>query len=106
MLKKPDDPVLVSRLEKKLNEYVGRLNNKKKENPSLEHSDVLKTGSAYKTMVLGKVLRNEYVDTNELYDYLDKRMGGIDKTAYEGAVNVIDDYINNGGKNTIGGTGY
>ncbi len=105
-LKKPDDPVQLGKLENKLNEYIGELRNKKKENPGVSYNDLLNTGSGYKAMVLGKVMFNEIVDTDRLAKDLERKINGFDRITYNSAVDDVGGYINNEGKNTIGGTGY
>ncbi|MFW6013537.1 MAG: hypothetical protein ACOCQG_00020 [Candidatus Nanoarchaeia archaeon] len=106
IIKKPEDATLVNRLEKKLNEYKGRIDKKQEKSPQTPYNELLNTGSGYKAMILGNVLFNERADTDRLYKNLESKMGGIDKIAYNNAVGVINDYINNEGRNTIGGTGY
>ena len=102
----PKDEVLKGKLERKLEEYKGRL---EKLDDGYKHPELIRRcniDSEYKIAVLERLLADGEVNTHAVSLELHKKYGIIDIEAFNNAAGVIEDYCMTGGiKNTYGGTG-
>lgn len=94
----PDDHPRKEQLERKLEEYRGRL--KPSESPESQMLTICQIS------ILEKLLGNNEVITSDLSQELIKEYGELfNLTLFNNACNVIIDYCNTGGQNVWGGTG-
>ncbi len=95
----PKDKVIISQLEKKLEEYEKRINQYRA--PELQMDPICKIS------ILQNLLDKGFVIPSELDLEMKKNYGsGFSDTTFKNAICVIKDYIKTGGKNLRGGTGF
>jgi len=102
ILKLPQDEDLVRKLQGKLLEYAGRIEEHKYQHPELNNYIVL--NSTYKAIILTKLLREGQVNSWDLSMQMHKKMGPLDVDLFDRCYGVISSYIVDP-KNIIGGTG-
>jgi len=102
ILKLPQDEDLVRKLQGKLLEYAGRIEEHKYQHPELNNYIVL--NSTYKAIILTKLLREGQVNSWDLSMQMHKKMDPLDVDLFDRSYGVISSYIVNP-KNIIGGTG-
>lgn len=106
----PEDELGRRTLKDKLEEYRGRLEEIKKQNPYM-HPELIRRisgrgrGLGYRIDILESLLEHGELDTHQFSLELKKRDGFFDVENYNTAVAIIDDYCKTGGKNITGGTG-
>ena len=102
VIKLPDDPTRRKQLEKKLEEYKGRLD-------SFQHPELqmrLHPHSKCKELVLQKLLQDSEVNTPQYSLELAQEFGdAFDVEEFADACGVINDYCETGGQRNNGGTG-
>ncbi|KKQ80601.1 MAG: hypothetical protein UT02_C0005G0012 [Parcubacteria group bacterium GW2011_GWC2_38_7] len=108
----PNDPGLQARLEAKLAEYKTRVEPERakaiKEGINIE-SMIARfiTRTTYKIEVLTRLLETGTVDVEALRKEISERDGDIYvEKEFDTACAVMNDYCENGGRNTVGGTGF
>jgi len=103
----PKDESIKRALEAKLDEYRGRLDRMRKQEPFM-HPELFTRANAhsvYKCAILERLLDKGEVDTPAFSLELQKLHGFFDALNYDDAAAVIDDYCMTGGSNVNGGTG-
>lgn len=99
----PDQPEVLSRLQKKISEYQNRLMQKN----GSEHPEALySTLTGYKAVIAQRLTQRGQVDTYALSKELQEEYGYVDSLAFNNAAGVIEDYCRTGGKNVRKGTGF
>ena len=102
ILKLPQDEDLVRKLQGKLLEYAGRIEEHKYQHPELNNNIVL--NSTYKAIILTKLLREGQVNSWDLSKQMHKKMSPLDVNLFDRCYGVIGSYIVDP-NNVIGGTG-
>ena len=102
ILKLPQDEDLVRKLQGKLLEYAGRIEEHKYQHPELNNYIVL--NSTYKAIILTKLLREGQVNSWDLSKQMHKKMSPLDVNLFDRCYGVIGSYIVDP-NNVIGGTG-
>jgi len=99
----PKDEKIVRALEEKLKEYRARLKAYDYTHPELRNK---LTSSWYKAGIVERLLKDRELNTSQFLSELKEKEGSLDLDNYKTAVAVINDYIETGGKNVNGGTGF
>lgn len=104
-IESPEDELIVDKLREKLSDYELRLKEKaeaieKEGVPDFVMSYFL---TDYKIRIIEKLLSGGGVDKEDVADIIEHEDGWIHKKAFDKAFDVIDDYVNTGGVNLIGG---
>ncbi len=109
----PEDARLKAKLERKLEEYRGRMSKIKEEGDNkFKHPELLfqingsYRGACYKASILERLLETGEVNTWDISKELATEYGTFDVQRFNNAAGVIDDYCTTGGKNCSGGTGF
>ena len=103
---KPEDPVLLGKLQRKLEEYQNRLESYRKEfeeNPSNIDNNGKYFDSLYKFAILGTLLNEGQVLEDKILVDLNYRHKGIDVEDFDNALKVIKAYVEGG--EVFGGSG-
>ena len=108
----PTDEALVNKLKNKLQEYIKRL--KQAEVSMYQAPEVIAQNTndtRYKIFVLGELLKEGKVDEEMLKEkvkvaILKENQVIFDENSFNNAITVIKDYVETGGKNVSGGTGF
>ncbi len=106
----PEDELGRRTLKDKLQEYRGRLEEIKKQNPNM-HPELIRRisvvggGLGYRIDILESLLRDGELDAHQFSLELNRRDGFLDVGGYNTAAAIVDDYCRTGGKNVKGGTG-
>lgn len=102
VIRLPEGPERVAQLQRKLEEYKGRLN-------PMQHPDLQVLSdpdTTHKIAVLEALLRDKQVVTHDLCRELANKWGQrFDGYSFNNACAVIDDYCQTGGEHAVGGTG-
>lgn len=108
----PDVPELRQRLTEKLDEYNSRVEAYKKKYEVKKLGIVFDRDSnmldaIYKREIVKALLQSGKVEIREVHDRLFEEFNGyVSEDIFTNAVCVINDYIKNGGKYTLGGSGF
>lgn len=109
----PDEDIIRQRLQQKLVEYQSRRKR------YIQHHQVAGFGviignedqtlldAYYKEVLFSALLKKNIVHTQEVYHFLrEKFHGRVNDMLFHNAVQVLGDYLNTGGSNTSGGSGF
>ncbi|RJP46561.1 MAG: hypothetical protein C4548_02445 [Desulfobacteraceae bacterium] len=102
----PDDPLIKTRLKKKLSEYEKRLEKLKKDckhnNPDL----ACNSSPGYKAQIVRRLITVGEVKTPDMAKEIKEEFGTIDFDKFNNAAKVIFDYCRTGGQNVKSGSGF